>query len=133
VADNEKAGLLIFQNEDHYYFLCKSVKNDTPCVQLYKGNELIASDISGKKNKIFLRIEAHETYYSFFYASKEGEWKLLKDNLDASFLSTKIAGGFVGCLFAMYATSLGKPSVSYADYDWFEYSGSDKVYKYAKP
>jgi alpha-N-arabinofuranosidase len=133
VADNEKAGLLIFQNEDHYYFLCKSVKNDIPCVQLYKSNELIASDISGKENKIFLRIEAHETYYSFFYASKEGEWKLLKDNLDASFLSTKTAGGFVGCLFAMYATSLGKPSVSYADYDWFKYFGSDKVYKSAKP
>jgi len=25
-AENEKAGLLIFQNENHFYFLCKSLQ-----------------------------------------------------------------------------------------------------------
>jgi xylan 1,4-beta-xylosidase len=36
-AENEKAGLLIFQNEFHYYYLCKSVKEGKPVVELYKG------------------------------------------------------------------------------------------------
>jgi alpha-N-arabinofuranosidase len=129
VSENEKAGLLIFQNEDHYYYICKSIKRDTPYVELYKGNELIASDRIKKETKIFLKIEAHDSYYNFLYALKEGEWKLLKDNVDASFLSTKTAGGFVGCMFAMYATSNGKPSDSYAGFDWFEYRGADKVYR----
>lgn len=30
IAENEKAGLVIFQNETHYFFLCKSVENNNP-------------------------------------------------------------------------------------------------------
>src|SRR5689334_24237637 len=36
-ASNEKAGLIIFQNEHHYYYLCKSVADGKPVVQLFKG------------------------------------------------------------------------------------------------
>jgi hypothetical protein len=35
------------------------------------------------------------------------------------------AGGFVGSIYAMYATSLGWPSSSTASFDWFEYDGKD--------
>src|SRR5882724_10155379 len=46
-AANEKAGLLVFQNENHYYFLCISMENGNPLVQLFKGPgeapELLAS------------------------------------------------------------------------------------------
>src|SRR5690606_40875515 len=45
--ENEKAGLIIFQNEEYYYYLCKSVENDSAVVQLFKSNgkkmELIES------------------------------------------------------------------------------------------
>jgi xylan 1,4-beta-xylosidase len=32
-------------------------------------------------------------------------------------------------MYALYATSLGKPSTSRAFFDWFEYEGNDEVYR----
>lgn len=47
----------------------------------------------------------------------------------ATFLSTQTAGGFVGCVYALYATSLGETSYNAAWYDWFEYIGNDQQYR----
>jgi xylan 1,4-beta-xylosidase len=139
-AENEKAGLIIFQNENHFYFLCKSIEKNNPVIQLFKSSdsavsnnhlELIASQIITKKeNKknLFLKIEARANVYDFFYACKPSRWKILKDNVDGIFLSTETAGGFCGCLYALYATSLGKECGNTANYDWFEYEGNDKIY-----
>ncbi len=49
--------------------------------------------------------------------------------IDGHFLSTKTAGGFVGSVFGMYATSLGKVSNANAYFDWFKYIGMDDIYK----
>lgn len=141
-AENEKAGLLVFQNEKHFYLLCKSLEGNEPVIQLYKsvdkgnsGNdmEVIASSKTGREEmekRVFLKIEAKENVYSFSYAFHPDEWHLLKDSVDARFLSTRVAGGFVGCMYAIYATSLGRPSNTVAYFDWFEYRGDDEVYKY---
>jgi xylan 1,4-beta-xylosidase len=140
-AENEKAGLLVFQNEQHFYFLCKSLEGNEPVIQLYKSGdnrnskdqmELITSrkigtEIKGKD--LLLKIEARGSVYSFSYAYEPQKWTLLKDSVDARFLSTRVAGGFVGCLYAMYATSLGKPSTTMSYFDWFEYRGDDEVYR----
>ena len=133
-SDKEKAGLMIFQSENFYYFLCKSVENGKPVFQLYKSpargakeGELLASQSIGSGKSLFLKIEARGSTYAFFYAEKANKWKLLKEGVDASFLSTKTAGGFVGCLFALYGTSNGEPTSSVANYDWFDYKGSDDL------
>jgi alpha-N-arabinofuranosidase len=52
---------------------------------------------------------------------------LLKDKVDASFLSARNVYGFVGTVFGMYATSLGRQSSNKAYFDWLEYSGMDKI------
>ena len=139
-AENEKAGFLIFQNETHYYFLCKSLKENKPIVELYKSisggesnnqMEIIASQnlsIEQSEKELYLKIAADGNVYSFYYASEPNNWNLLKDNIDATFLSTKVAGGFVGCMFALYATSSGKKSVNKCYFDFFEYEGNDKIY-----
>jgi len=138
-AENEKAGLLIFQNEDHFYFLCKSLEENKPTIQLYKSlknensndqmellkSQKIPDEQKGKK--MSLKIKADGNTYSFFYSFND-EWILFEENIDASFLSTRVAGGFVGCMYALYATSLGKPSNNEAYFDWFEYKGDDKTY-----
>ena len=135
MAENEKAGLLVFQNEHHYYYLCRSVENNKPVVQLYKSGtaeemELLASaELTGSGTETRLRIDANRETYAFYYAEGNNQWKLLKDNVDATFLSTAVAGGFVGCVFALYATSQGKVSSETARYNWFEYTGNDEVFK----
>jgi xylan 1,4-beta-xylosidase len=140
-TENEKAGLLVFQNEKHFYFLCKSLADNTPVIQLYKSNssaipdqpmKLLASqkiDIKQSSKELYLKIEADNAAYSFYYGYSPSEWMPLKENVDAKFLSTRVAGGFVGCMYAMYATSLGQTSRNIAYYNWFEYKGDDEVYK----
>ena len=136
-SENEKAGLLIFQNENHFYFLCKSKERNEPVIQLFQSTsggtadqalELIASEkITAQQadKSLYLKIESNRDTCSFFYSFSPGQWSSLKDNLDGTFLSTKTAGGFVGSIYAMYATSLGRGSGSAVSFDWFEYEGKD--------
>jgi len=133
---NEKAGLLIFQNENHYYFLCKSIENDKPVVQLYQSaakigdpDILMTSQKLDSKKTIYLKIVAKADKYDFYFAEKKDKWNILQENVDGKFLSTSKAGGFVGSLFALYGSSYGKPTNVTAKYDWFEYKGDDPVYK----
>lgn len=88
--ENEKAGLLVFQNESHFYYLCKSLAGSEPLIQLYKSGdnqmELIASQKLGDdqdKRELFLKIETHGNVYSFFYGFDHDKWYLLKDKVDA--------------------------------------------------
>lgn len=138
IVDNEKAGLLVFQNENHYYFMCKSADRGRPVVQLFKGLGKVAghADTSSQgpqlltsiplrkiNSAILFKVEVNEKGYNFYYSIKKGEWLLLRSDLDRKFLSTKTAGGFVGCVYGMYATSNGIPTVNTARYDWFEHKG----------
>jgi xylan 1,4-beta-xylosidase len=130
-AENEKAGLIVFQNEKNNYYLCKSIKEGQPVVELYKGTELIASKFVKLKNNkyIFFKIEASGDTYSFWYGTKKNKWELLLDKADGKYLSTKTAGGFVGCVYAMYATSNDKATNNTALYNWFECKSTDEIYK----
>lgn len=135
-SDNEKAGIAVFQNETHFYYLCRSVTNSGPVVQLYKSVKdssmaLIATrniDISNKE--LGLKIEARNSEY-YFYFSRDGKnWiYMTREGMDAKFLSTKTAGGFVGAVYALYATSLGKESDNKAWFDHFSYQGTDPLFK----
>ncbi|MCF7802957.1 MAG: glycoside hydrolase family 43 protein [Candidatus Marinimicrobia bacterium] len=136
--DGEKAGLLIFQNGDHFYYLCKSSENGRQVVQLFRS---VAEDTATGEMKLlnsrfldddtgdlWLKITAEGNTYSFHFATEAAQWILLRGELDASFLSTKVAGGFVGAFFALYTTSLGQPSENSAVYDWFKYEGTHPVF-----
>jgi alpha-N-arabinofuranosidase len=135
--ENEKAGLVIFQNENHYYLLAKTMLNNKPAAALYKSGtgeslELLASKelgIEEAETQLNLKIEADGKDYAFYYSVGKGQWQLLKDKVDGTFLSTRTAGGFVGSMFAMYATSSGAGSNNTALFDWFEYKGNDEVYR----
>jgi len=126
----EQAGLLIFQNETHFYYLCKSLVKGQPVVQLFRGPgkgkemELLAEQVLAKDSTpLYLRIDAKGGQYNFLFAEKAGDWKILKDKLDGKFISTKEAGGFVGALFALYASSNGEASSNSASFKWLDYEG----------
>jgi len=136
--ENEQAGLLVFQNEMHYYFFCKTIRNGRPVLLLIKSatdkepaQELAAEYIDdGILSK--LRISCNGDTYAFGYdiRTKNGlEHRKLNVTADAKFLSTQTAGGFVGCLYAMYATSNGVASDNSARFGTFEYAGEDEVLK----
>lgn len=130
ISENEKAGLIIFQNEKHFYYICKSIKNGIPVIELIKPTKessyIIASTKLTSDKTVFFKIEANKEVYNFYYAETVDNWILLKGNVDAKFLSTQVAGGFVGAIYGMYTTSLGNSSESKAYFDWFRYKGNDQ-------
>ena len=76
---------MIFQNETHNYFLCKSVENGQPVVQLYKSVSkdtanvvLLASQKLTSNKPVSLKIKARADTYAFYFATKKKKWKLLK-------------------------------------------------------
>jgi xylan 1,4-beta-xylosidase len=135
-AENEKAGLVIFQDEKHFYYLCKSIDKNKEVIQLFKSNtasktmDLLAqAPIAKASKKLMLRINAEGGTYSFYFAENPKSWTLLKDKLDAKFLSTHEAGGFIGCVFGMYATSSGDKTSNSASFKYLSYKGDDPMYK----
>jgi len=148
---NEKAGVVVFQDEKHFYYGCKSVSEKTglPVVQLYqadstgKGMQLLAEKTlpvkTGQKNDdtfdrkatddtFEIKINIAGAHYSFLFKSKGSKhWETLAGNLDARPLSTHVAGGFIGCMLGLYATSQGQPTANKALYLWTKYQGMDKT------
>lgn len=135
-GEHEKAGLVVFQNENHFYFLAVSLKDGQEIIQLFKSNtegpemETIAEVAfkSGEK-EIKLAIESKGNTYSFQYSIDGKNWQVLQDDVDAKFLSTKVAGGFIGCLYGMYATSSGEKGNNAASFRYLKYSGDDPVFR----
>lgn len=135
-SPNEKAGLVIFQDESHFYFLCKSQAEGKEVLQLYssiakeKSMELLTEvPLNAKTEKVGLRISSAGDTYSFFFSTDFKNWTLLKDKVNGKFLSTKEAGGFIGCLYGMYATSSGEKTSNIASFNYLKYSGNDPMYR----
>jgi xylan 1,4-beta-xylosidase len=85
--------------------------------------------LTNASNKITLRINAEGKYYSFQYELQPNAWVMLKDKVDAKFLSTREAGGFIGCVYGLYATSSGTQVSNSASFKYLRYTGKDLVYK----
>ncbi|MCP9753473.1 glycoside hydrolase family 43 protein [Ferruginibacter sp. HRS2-29] len=135
-AENEKAGLAVFQSESHFYFMARSVSNGKEVMQLFKGKpkqkemeRITEIPLATTSSKLYLKINAEGSTYSFYYSPNGKDWILLKDKVDAKFVSTKTAGGFVGCIYGMYATSSGLPSSNIASFKFLTYTGNDPVYR----
>lgn len=130
-SEKEKAGFTILQDEAHFYFLAKSLDKGKPVIQLYKSGDREMELIAQKPiadAPVGLRIQAEGEFYSFYY-SNGTSWELLQDQVDGKFLSTKVAGGFIGCLFGMYATSSGAQSSAAASFKYLKYTGNDPMFR----
>ncbi len=118
--EGEAAGLLLFKDETHQYFMALSLAEDgSERLTLWKtgreGNTALAEARLETKSDtgdeaVGLRIVSHGETFDFYYSTPAGhedtEWTLLAGGVDASYLSTALTGGFTGTVAGMYATSL---------------------------
>lgn len=132
-SENEKAGLVIFQDEKHFYYVCKSKVGTQHMIQLFKSTETSTMELLAQapitSKSIKLRIQSEGDKYSFYYSTKGNKFVTLKSDVNGKFLSTKTAGGFIGCIYGMYVTSSGQPSENTASFKFLRYAGNDPVYK----
>jgi xylan 1,4-beta-xylosidase len=127
-TEQECAGLTVVQN-NHFHFCLVVTRGTEPVVRLIKcayGVEEILAERPLAAGCCYLKVEAREQAYSFYAASEPADqWQAVAEGVDGRILSTPVAGGFVGAVIAMYASSNGETSANHADFDWFEYVGLD--------
>lgn len=112
LANGEQAGLALLQNETHFYAAMRVADRDGTAVVLYRradprqpptGVPLARIALADAGAPVRLRLRLDGPRLDAFYASGNGDWQPLAQDLDASLLSTDTAGGFTGVTFGPYA------------------------------
>lgn len=107
--EKDKAGVLLYKDDRHQYFLSISESKEQRTISLEKisatGSESMAKEsISKKEAAVQLKVVSKGLFFDFYYATEDNKWKMLCGNIDAGYLSTAQAGGFTGTTIGMYAT-----------------------------
>jgi alpha-N-arabinofuranosidase len=113
----DRAGLVAFHNEDHYYFLGVVHDGERPVIQVRRrsgrgapGDSVLASapiELTATA-PVYLEIRTRDARIDFRYGVKPNAWTMLLADADGTVLSTRNAGGFVGTMLGMYAYSEAK-------------------------
>ena len=108
-TEKEAAGLLLYKDETHQYFLSIKKSGDNRKVSVEKlskdgveilGEQIIMSDVPLK-----LKVVSKGKYYDFYFAKgDDNQWNTVCQNVNAHFLSTANSFGFTGTTIGMYAT-----------------------------
>lgn len=108
-TEGEAAGLLLFKDEGHQYFLSirKSEKGIRVSVEKIasEGAEVIRSmELSGAGTATKLKVVSDGLRFNFYLAGEKDEWIPVAEGVDARYLSTANSFGFTGTNIGMYAT-----------------------------
>lgn len=109
--ENQCAGMLLFKDEIHQYFLGKDLKNNHQRVVLRRitengTEEVAARELNDDNISLDLAIESKGLNLDFRYSPDNGRtWETLASDLDAGFMSTARAGGFTGTTVGLYASN----------------------------
>jgi len=108
-APDISAGLAAFQSENYWYFLGVRRQPDAASTEVFlekragSHTDTIARVPIDESPRLQLRISGNARAYSFYFDQGGSGWKALKEQDDASILSTDVAGGFVGTVIGPYA------------------------------
>jgi alpha-N-arabinofuranosidase len=112
-SDTAEAGLVAFQNDDHWYFLAVGRDHGKRVVRLRRrdnsgtAGEVLATAPLPSAAPVELRIAARGAAYEFSWSGDGRRWHSLIRHADGTVVSTKKAGGFVGAVFGLYAHDAG--------------------------
>lgn len=108
--ETDAAGILIYKDETHQYFLSVRKAGNDKKISLEKIGESATSEILAEQNisdetdSVYLKVISKGLTFEFYYAEKKEDWKLLCGDIDAFYLSTASSYGFTGTTIGMYAT-----------------------------
>ncbi|MGK6356719.1 glycoside hydrolase family 43 protein [Sphingomonas sp. DT-207] len=110
--DGDRAGIVALQSDEYWAFLGITRRDGKPVIALEwragpdepaRGATLGTVPLEGKSgDPVHLRVTAAGDKYRFAYATRPGAWTEI-GAIEATMLSTKTAGGFVGATFGVFA------------------------------
>jgi xylan 1,4-beta-xylosidase len=124
--ESEAAGLVLLNNGTHFDLLIKrSNGNRVLVARLQFGSVTYESDaVVLAPGPVNLRIDGARSVFRFSYAQGGDDYQQIQE-VSARYLSSETIGGFTGTYVGLYATGNGRPAVTDADYEWFEYVVND--------
>ncbi|MDE6498017.1 MAG: glycoside hydrolase family 43 protein [Muribaculaceae bacterium] len=108
------AGVLLFKNEDHQYFLGRGLdENGADVIFLDKvtpeGTETLAEVAAPAAQTVDLKVSGNGPAFAFAFSADGGKsFTTVADGVDARHTSTAAAGGFTGTTVGPYATNKRK-------------------------
>lgn len=123
----ESVGMVLIQsNAYHIRLECMQKENGNYiCLtRCQDGKDELISEAPFQSENIYLKFVAKGQRLYVYYGTHPQDIRLLASEVDCSMLCTEVASGFVGNCIGLYASSNGKVTTNYADFDWFEYHGS---------
>jgi xylan 1,4-beta-xylosidase len=122
-SDGEEAGLTVLMNPSHHYEVFVSRKKGERFVQARRRVDdlsVTSEPLPLPAGAVKLEIRASAQRFRLgFVTADDGFHELLTGH--SRFLSSEIAGGFMGVYLAMYAAGNGRAESAPAYFDWFEY------------
>ncbi|HKK74628.1 MAG TPA: glycoside hydrolase family 43 protein [Saprospiraceae bacterium] len=120
----EMAGLIILQDETHYYFVNKAADRLQLLKQTENAYELLA-EAGYTGEGVHLKVQTRGDQYHFWYSEEGDHYEPLLENVDATYLSSETAGSFVGCHYGLYASSNGAESSNQMVVEYFNVSSDE--------
>ncbi len=114
-VDTEAAGMLLFKDETHHFFLKVYQQDGARMVAVEKisatgrgrqmeiKSEVLASAALPDCKSVDLQVSSDGPTFSFSFAPDGKNMKVLKDGVSADYLTTAKAGGFTGTTVGLYA------------------------------
>lgn len=129
-ASGEEAGMTVIQNDRSALIVTLRRTNDrTELVldRLLNGDTTSMASVPYADDSIRLKVVGDYLDFSFYYASKEGGWQPLAENVDGTSLSPAVIEGYnyTGLYVGLYASANGRQSDSFADYEYFDYRSTE--------
>jgi len=108
-TDKEAAGLLLYKDETHQYFLSVKKSGDDRKVSVEKlskdGIEILGEQTIISDDPLKLKVVSKGKHYDFYFTKgDDNQWKAVCLDVNAYFLSTANSFGFTGTTIGMYAT-----------------------------
>lgn len=98
----EAAGMLIYKNEGHQYFLCVTTDGIALRRIHKRGYDTLAeSSLTATSSPIDMKVVCRGSTYDFYYRLENADWQLLKDDVDIRYVSSAM-GGYTGTTIGLY-------------------------------
>jgi xylan 1,4-beta-xylosidase len=122
--ENEEAGLAVIMDEEHHYEIAIIGDGSNRKIIVRRTIGKLSAIIADKAigdGSVKLEISADIGSYHFKYAIGENVAEEIADG-ETKYLSSEVAGGFIGVYIGPYATGNGSRNSTPADFDYLKYS-----------